>query len=63
MPPAPDGVGWRLVVDTDAGIVADGGTGPMVPPGGRQRLAPEGLSVWVGDPGAPTRSADGLCAA
>jgi len=47
MPPAPDGVGWRLVVDSDAGIVAEGGTGPVVAAGARQRLVPEGLSVWV----------------
>jgi isoamylase len=47
MPPAPEGGGWRLVVDTDAGIVAEGGTGPAVPAGARQRLVPEALSVWI----------------
>jgi len=47
MPPAPEGRGWRLVIDTDAGIVAEGGTGPVVAAGARQRLVPEGLSVWV----------------
>jgi isoamylase len=47
MPPAPDGIGWRLVIDTDAGIVADGGTGAVVAAGVRQRLVPGSLSVWV----------------
>jgi hypothetical protein len=47
MPPAPEGSGWRLVIDTDAGIVAEGGTGPVVAAGARQRLVPEGLSVWL----------------
>jgi isoamylase len=47
MPPAPDGVGWRLVIDTDAGIVAEGGTGLVVAAGARQRLVPEALSVWI----------------
>ena len=47
MPPAPQGVGWRLALDTDVGLVAEGGTGPLVAAGARQRLVPEGLSVWV----------------
>jgi len=47
MPPTPQGGGWRLAVDTEVGLVADGGTGPVVAAGARQRLVPEGLSVWV----------------
>ncbi len=35
------------MIDTDAGIVAERGTGPVVPAGARQRLVPEGLSVWL----------------
>jgi len=54
MPPSPRGAGWRLVVDTEAGIVAEGGAGPVVGAGARQRLVPEGLSVWVGVGDAPT---------
>lgn len=41
------GVGWRLVVDTEAGHVDEAGWGPIRAAGSRLRLVPEGVTVWV----------------
>lgn len=46
MPPSPHAAGWRLVIDTQVGIIDEAGRGPVVAAGSRQRLAPDALSVW-----------------
>jgi glycogen operon protein len=46
MPPAPSGGVWRIVVDTEAGRIDEAGWGSPVAPRARQRLVPEGLTVW-----------------
>jgi isoamylase len=47
MPPAPDAAGWRLCVDTESGVVVDGGVGRLVEPGSRVRLPAGVMRVYV----------------
>ena len=47
LPPAPGVVGWRLCVDTEQGVVADGGVGGLLAPGSKVRLPAGILQVFV----------------
>jgi isoamylase len=47
LPPAPGVTGWRLCVDTEKGVVVDGGVGGVHAPGAKVRLPAGILQVFV----------------
>jgi isoamylase len=51
LPPVPEGPGWRPCVDTESGVVADGGFGDVLAPGSRLHLPAGVMQVFV-SPGA-----------
>ncbi|QRN79951.1 MAG: glycogen debranching protein GlgX [Nocardiopsis sp. BM-2018] len=48
LPPCPDALGWRLCVDTDLGVVAPTGRGPLLAGGARLRVPENALLVLIG---------------
>jgi isoamylase len=55
MPPTHGAAGWLLVLDSEVGFLDEGGRGPVVAAGSRQRLAPDALTVWRAAPQRPQR--------
>ena len=45
MPPAHHAIGWTLVIDSEVGYLDEAGRG-LLPPGARQRLSPDALTLW-----------------
>ncbi len=48
LPPCPDAAGWRLCVDTDLGVVAPDGRGPLLAGGARLRVPDNALLLLIG---------------
>jgi isoamylase len=48
LPPCPDAPGWRMCVDTDAGVVAPQGRGPLLTGGARVRVPENALVLLIG---------------
>jgi isoamylase len=47
LPPAPGARGWRTCVDSDLGVVVDGGTGGLLAPGARLHVPAGVMRVFV----------------